>query len=185
MSLGYGINSRDSTKLIKLTDSCVLASAGMAADASNLHKMMGARMQMFKHNHHKEMPTTAIAQMLSNTLYSRRFFPLYTFNIVGGLDAEGKGCVYGYDAIGSYERSNCIASGTGQSLLQPLIDNQVDHHNQTIIADGTLSKDGAVDLIKDAFTSAGERDIYTGDAVEIAVITAAGVEMIRFDLKKD
>jgi 20S proteasome alpha/beta subunit len=27
--------------------------------------------------------------MLSTILYSRRFFPYYTYNIVAGLDAEG------------------------------------------------------------------------------------------------
>ena len=31
----------------------------------------------------------SIAQMLSTMLYSRRFFPFYTYNILAGLDSEG------------------------------------------------------------------------------------------------
>jgi len=36
------------------------------------------------------MRTPALAQKLSETLYKKRFFPYYVFNIVGGLDAQGK-----------------------------------------------------------------------------------------------
>lgn len=71
------------------------------------------------------MSTEAIAQMIAVTLYGRRFFPYYTFNIVGGLDREGKGAVYSYDPVGSYEREGYRAGGSAASLIQPFLDNQV------------------------------------------------------------
>lgn len=45
---------------------------------------------MYKHSNNKTMTTGAIAAMLSTILYSRRFFPYYVYNIIGGLDEEGK-----------------------------------------------------------------------------------------------
>lgn len=47
--------------------------------------------QMYKHSNNKMMTSGAIAAMLSTILYSRRFFPYYVYNIIGGLDEEG-GC---------------------------------------------------------------------------------------------
>lgn len=126
-----------------------------------------------------------MAQMLSNTLYYRRFFPYYTFNVVGGLDEEGKGCVFSYDAVGSFERSLYASSGTGQTLVQPLLDSQVLFKNQPPENKRDLTLQEAVDLVKDSMTSAGERDIYTGDSVQIAKITATGVEYESFPLKRD
>lgn len=46
---------------------------------------------MYKHSNNKTMTSGAIAAMLSTILYSRRFFPYYVYNIIGGLDEEG-GC---------------------------------------------------------------------------------------------
>ncbi len=41
------------------------------------------------------------------------------------------------------------------------------------------------DVVKDAFTSAGERDIYTGDFVDIFSVTTKGTTVQKFELKFD
>jgi 20S proteasome subunit beta 6 len=59
---------------------------------------------MYRHAHGTEPSLDAISQLLSNTLYFRRFMPFYTFNLLCGVDEAGEGAVFGYDAIGSYDK---------------------------------------------------------------------------------
>jgi hypothetical protein len=42
-----------------------------------------------------------------------------------------------------------------------------------------------IDLVTDAMTCAGERDIYTGDSLDIWIITEAGTQMRNVPLKRD
>lgn len=188
MSSGYSILSRDVSKITKLTDHCVLATAGMQAEAATLRKVLDYKITFYDHQHHQEMWTPAVAQMLSNTLYGKRFFPFYTFNVLGGVDQQGKGKVYGYDAVGSFESVPYVVTGSGSALITSLLDNQVMFKTQSKNFK-KLSIEETVDLVKDCFTCAGERDIYTGDSVNIAVITSEGVDVITdkepFLLKRD
>ncbi|GAY51086.1 hypothetical protein CUMW_131600, partial [Citrus unshiu] len=88
----------------------------------------------------KQMCCPAMARILSNTLFYKRFFFLIkVYNVLGGLDNDGKRYVYTYDAVGSYEK---VGNGSG----------------------GSESK--AVDLIKTCFASATDRDIYRGHKLE-------------------
>ena len=46
-------------------------------------------------------------------------------NVYSLCVAAGKGCVYSFDPVGSYERETYRAGGSAAAMLQPLLDNQV------------------------------------------------------------
>lgn len=113
ISQGYNILARDYSKTSKLTDKCVITSSGMVADIEALHKNMLMRVKIYQRQHKKDPTTESLAQLLGNTLYGRRFMPFYAFNLLCGLDVKGEGCVYGYDAIGSYDKLTYGVQGSG------------------------------------------------------------------------
>uniref|UniRef100_A0A7S3GE70 Proteasome subunit beta n=1 Tax=Palpitomonas bilix TaxID=652834 RepID=A0A7S3GE70_9EUKA len=125
LSLGYAILSRDNSKMSALTPKCYIASSGMNADITTLHKVLKMRAVQYQQKHGKDMSCHAAANLLSRTLYYKRFFPYYTFNLLVGVDNEGKGAVYKYDAIGNIEQVPYASAGSGSSLIQPFMDNQV------------------------------------------------------------
>ncbi len=97
----------------------------MYADSVALAKYLQRRVMWYKFDHNKNISPKSIAAMLHVTLYQRRFFPYYVFNIVGGLDENGKGVVYAYDPVGSYELVDYKSYGSAAKLVQPFLDSQV------------------------------------------------------------
>ena len=186
---GYSILSRNVSRLKKMSEKCVLGTGGCHTDIHTLHEMLGIRCGMYKHNHGEEIGTRSLSQLLGNTLYYRRFFPYYAFNVLAGLDENGVGAVYGYDAVGSFQRQpdGIMANGSGSKLIMPVLDNLVAGQHRKECQDGKrqYTAQEAVELVKEGFVTAGERDIMCGDAVEIIVITKDGQKKEVFPLKKD
>jgi len=185
LSQGFSIHSRDCPKTFHLSDQVILGSCGFHGDVLTLTKTIGARLKVFAQDHNKEMSTKSVAAMLSTILYYKRFFPYYTHNVVAGLDEEGKGAIYSFDPVGSYEREGYRAKGSASAMLQPLLDNQIGGKNQQGYQKAPIPLKKCIQLVKDVFTSAAERDIYTGDGVSISVITKDGVKTERFPLRRD
>lgn len=48
-----------------------------------------------------------------------------------------------------------------------------------------LTQEKAVQLVKDVFISAAERDVYTGDALRICIVTKEGIKEQTMPLRKD
>ena len=174
----------------------VLSVVGFAADGQALKERLDAIVKMYKYHHSKNMSVKACAQRLSTILYQKRFFPYYVHAILGGLDEEGKGALYSYDPVGSYEREQCRAAGAAASLIMPFLDNQVNFKNQYIPGSGEghalearktepLKRQEVEQLVRDAFTSAVERHIEVGDGLQMLVVTKSGIEEIYDPLKKD
>lgn len=202
---GYSINTRYAPKLYPIgvdetspesSANIVLSVVGFAADGLALKERLDVVVKMYRYHHGKPMSIKACAQRLSTILYQKRFFPYYVHAILGGLDEDGKGALYSYDPVGSYEREQCRAAGAAASLIMPFLDNQVNFKNQYIPGSGEghalkqreavpLERDQVEQLVNDAFTSAVERHIEVGDGLQMLVITKDGIEEIYRPLKRD
>lgn len=201
---GYSINTRYAPKVFKIGGDdetgegahIVLSVVGFAADGLALKERLDSIVKVYRYQHGKPMSVKACAQRLSTILYQKRFFPYYVHAILGGLDEEGKGALYSYDPVGSYEREQCRAAGAAASLIMPFLDNQVNLKNQYVPGSGEglhlekrkpepLPRNTVEQLVRDAFTSAVERHIEVGDGLQMMVITKDGIEEIYAPLKKD
>lgn len=96
--------------------------------------------------------------------------------------------MYGYDAVGSFERVRVACAGGGLSIIQPVLD-RLDAAPQTGNSRGAerpivaVELDEALALIKRAFIAGGERDISLGDEVDIVVLTKGRQRRERLVLK--
>jgi 20S proteasome subunit beta 6 len=167
------------------TDKAVICVNGYHADGLQLTKDLHTNVRMYKYQHDKSMSTQSIAQLTMSILYGHRFFPYYTFTLIGGLDEVGKGAVYSFDPVGSFEREVFRAGGSASALIQPFLDAQIGRKNQNNPSSTPISLEFALKITKDAFTSAAERDIYTGDYLQIWVITKEGCRQEIYPLRRD
>lgn len=174
----------------------MLSVVGFAADGLALKERLNTIVTMYRYQHGKDISVHACAQRLSHLLYGKRFFPYYVTCILGGLDENGRGALYSYDPVGSYEREQCRAAGAAASLIMPFLDNQVNFKNQYVPDSGEglaqaqrvptdLPRETVEQLVQDAFTGAVERHIEVGDGLQIMTITKDGIEERVLPLKKD
>lgn len=78
-------------------------------------------------------------------------------------------------------KSNLFFLKTSVSLFL----SQIGFKNMENVEQVPLSLEKAVQLVKDVFISAAERDVYTGDALKICIITKEGVREEIVPLRKD
>ncbi|KAL3234310.1 Proteasome subunit beta type-6 [Nakaseomyces bracarensis] len=190
----YSINSRYEPKVFDCGDNIIISANGFAADGEALVKRFKNSIKWYHFDHNdKKLSISSAARNIQHLLYGKRFFPYYVHTIIAGLDEEGKGAVYSFDPVGSYEREQCRAGGAAASLIMPFLDNQVNFKNQYVPGtDGKekrelkyLSLEEVIKLVRDAFTSATERHIHVGDGLEILIVTKDGVRKEFFELKRD
>ena len=179
LSYSYSIVSRNTSKICQLTDNIILASSGMYADFIALQRYLKARIEIYRSNIKKEPTLDNIAQLLSVVLYQKRFFPYYCFTILSGKNKDGKFVCFGYDAVGSYEALPNGAQGSGAKLIVPVLDNVVERK-------GELTEEEAKQLVLETMNGTTNRDIHTGDRVEMLTLRRDGkITREEFPLRED
>ncbi len=163
--IAYGnfLVSKSTKKTFSITDYVGAACAGLVADMQILTLQMIALAKIRKLNIKREIPPNSLAKMMSSLMYERRYFPLLTQVIVGGV--VGKPAIFTLDPLGSVLPDDYAAVGTGAEMALGVMDND--------FKEGMEEKE-AVNLALKAIRSAVMRDTASGDGVDVMVIDKKG-----------
>lgn len=165
--IAYGnlLVSKSTKKTFQITPKVGAACAGLVADMQILSLQIAALAKIRKMELKRDIPPNSIAKMMSNMMYERRFFPLLTQVIVGGV--VDKPVIYTLDPLGSVLPDDYAAVGTGAEMALGVLDQQFKKE---------LTEEDAVDLAKRSIKSATMRDTFSGDGMDILVINSSGMK---------
>jgi len=172
IAFGNFLVSKSTKKTFPITPNVGATCAGLVADMQILTLQIAALAKIRKMELKRDVPPNTIAKMMSNMMYERRYFPLLTQVIVGGI--VDKPIMYTLDPLGSVLPDEYAAVGTGAEMALGVLDPQYKQK---------MSKDEAIDLAKRAVRSAALRDSASGDGIDILVITKDGIEEFTEDIK--
>ncbi len=165
IAFGNFLVSKSTKKTFEITPKVGATCAGLVADMQILSLQIAALAKIRKMELKRDIPPNSVAKMMSNMMYERRYFPLLTQVIVGGV--VDKPVLYTLDPLGSVLPDEYAAVGTGAEMALGVLDPQFK---------ANMSEDEAVDLAKKAVRSAALRDSASGDGLDIMVITKDGIK---------
>jgi len=165
IAFGNFVVSKTTKKTFVITPHVGAACAGLVADMQILSLQIAALAKIRRMEIKRDVPPNTIAKMMSNMMYERRFFPLLTQVIVGGL--VGKPTIYTLDPLGSVLPDDYAAVGTGAEMALGVLDPQFKKD---------LTEAQAVDLAVKSVRAASMRDSASGDNIDVLVINKDGAK---------
>ena len=165
--IAYGnfVVSKTTKKTFVITPHVGAACAGLVADMQILSLQIAALAKIRRMEIKRDVPPNTVAKMMSNMMYERRFFPLLTQVIVGGL--VGKPTIYTLDPLGSVLPDDYAAVGTGAEMALGVLDPQFKKD---------LTEAQAVDLAVKSVRAASMRDSASGDNIDVLVVNKDGAK---------
>lgn len=170
---GYLVAHKKTEKIHKLTDTIAVTMAGSASDGQLLVKLTQAELRLKKFRTNKDATVTEAANLIARMVYSniRKFslIPGISHFLCGGIDATG---FYLYDvfADGSIEEvDDFISSGSGSVMAYGVLETL--YKKDSPISEG-------ISLALKSINAALQRDIATGNGIQIITITKDGIKVV-------
>ena len=172
VTYGTFVMSKGGKKVFKITDQIGVACAGLVGDMQILAREVEAQANLFSMEVGRPISVRAASKLMANILFNRRYAPLITQTIMGGLDDEGTS-LYVLDVLGSLIPDKYAAVGSGTEIAVGVLEEGYKEG---------MPVDEAKALVTRAIKSAISRDALSGDGIDFLLITKKGIteESIKF-----
>jgi proteasome beta subunit len=165
VTYGNFVVSKGGKKVFKITDQIGVACAGLVGDMQILTREVEAQANLFSMEVGRPISVRAASKLMANILFNRRYAPLITQTIVGGLDDEGP-ALYVLDVLGSLIPDKYAAVGSGTEIAVGVLEEEYKEG---------MSIEDAKALVTRAIKSAISRDAMSGDGIDFLIITKDGI----------
>jgi proteasome beta subunit len=135
----------------------------MVADMQNLVKEVGVYAKLKELEAKRQLKASAVAKLTSVIMFERRFSPLLTQVILGGVDSKPR--IWVLDPLGSLLTDEYASVGTGAELATGVI--------EAGYSAGMSQKD-ARDLTVSSIKAAIERDAMSGNGIDLLTVDRSG-----------
>lgn len=163
VAFGNFVVNKNTKKTFLITDYVGAACAGMIADMEVLARQVSALAKIRKLETRREVAPNSVAKLMSVIMFERRYFPLLTQVIVGGVGQETK--IYTLDPLGSLLPDVYAAVGTGAELALGVLDASFQEK---------MTEEKAKELAIRSIKSSIQRDSSSGDGIDVLSITKKG-----------
>ena len=163
ITLGNFVISKSGKKIFKVTETVGAVCAGMVADMSNLVREVGVYAKLKELEAQRPLKPTAVAKLTSVIMFERRFAPLLTQVILGGVEAKPK--LWVLDPLGSLLADVYAAVGTGAELATGVI--EAGYSN-------AMSQKDARELALASIRAGVARDTMSGNGVDLLTLDKSG-----------
>lgn len=164
VSYGNFVVNKNTKKTFNVTDHVGAACAGMVADMQVLVRQVGALSKIRKLETRRNVEPNSVAKLMSVIMFERRYFPLLTQVVVGGV-TTGKPEIYTLDPLGSVLPDRYAAVGTGAEMALGVMDAEFDEN---------FDEEKATNLALKSIRSSIQRDSASGDGIDILIINKNG-----------
>ncbi len=170
---GYLISFKKYEKIVQINDNIAVTVAGTVSDVQLLTKLLKAELKLKDLRTNREVTVKEAVNLLSSMVYNniRKFsiIPGISHFLVGGKDNEGIH-VYDIGADGSITNiDDYTGSGSGSVMAYGVL--------ETLYQKG-LTIDEGIKLGAKAINAAVQRDIASGNGIDIVSITKDGVKKV-------
>jgi proteasome beta subunit len=171
VSYGNFVVNKNTRKTFSVTNHVGAACAGMVADMQVLVRQVGALAKIRKLETRRDVAPNSIAKLMSVIMFERRFFPLLTQVIVGGIHIKPE--IYTLDPLGSVLPDEYASVGTGAEMALGILDDEYKPN---------MPEEKARQIAVKAIKSSIQRDSSSGDGIDLLLITKKGSneESLRF-----
>lgn len=163
VSYGNFVVNKNTKKTFSVTNQVGAACAGMVADMQVLVRQVGALAKIRKLETRRNVAPNSIAKLMSVIMFERRFFPLLTQVIVGGIEIKPE--IYTLDPLGSVLPDEYASVGTGAEMALGILDAEYRPN---------MAEEKARELAVKAIKSSIQRDSSSGDGIDLLLITTKG-----------